>query len=157
MEYGPPETFGRVTFCDDIRNEVDGKVTLVGCYGADMVFPYPFPVLLPKLGLAVQFAEKTDAKSEALKLEIFFPGDPDDTPSIAVDVPPIEVVTPPEVLAQRDDDTRKMGSINLILSPVNILSEGQIRVRIAKGDSKYRIGKIRVSTAAAKLQTEAKE
>lgn len=156
MEYGPSETFGRVTFCDDIRNEVDGKTTLVGCYGADMVFPTPFPVLLPKLGLAVQFAEKADSKSGPLKLEIFFPGDPENTPSISADLPPIEIVPTSDELAQRDDDSRKMILFNLVMSPANILSEGQIRVRIVRGDDIFRIGRIRVSTSGSNLKSEIK-
>lgn len=35
-------------FCDDARHEVNGKVTLVGCYGPDMLIG-SFPAVLPKL------------------------------------------------------------------------------------------------------------
>lgn len=35
-------------FCDDARHEVNGKVTLVGCYGPDMLVN-AFPAVLPKL------------------------------------------------------------------------------------------------------------
>lgn len=35
-------------FCDDVRQEVGNKLTLVGCYGADLQVP-SFPTVLPKL------------------------------------------------------------------------------------------------------------
>lgn len=146
MEYGPPDIFGRVVFCDDIRTEIDGKITLVGCYSADMVFPAPFPALLAKLGLYIQFFEKPDEVSEKLKLEIFFPGDSKDTPSMVSEIPQIEVLLPKEVSATRDADTRKVTSFNFVLSPVNITQEGYIRVQLSKGEDVYRIGRIKVSS-----------
>jgi hypothetical protein len=37
-----------VIFCDDVRQEINGKLTLVGCYGAEMLVT-EFPLMLPKL------------------------------------------------------------------------------------------------------------
>jgi hypothetical protein len=40
-------------YCDDIRNEVGNKLTLVGCYGTDLLLN-AFPIVLPKLALYVR-------------------------------------------------------------------------------------------------------
>lgn len=40
-------------FCDDIRHEVNGKVTLVGCYEGDLQVP-EFPALLPRICAVVR-------------------------------------------------------------------------------------------------------
>jgi hypothetical protein len=36
------------TYCDDIRQEVGGKLSLIGCYSGEMLFPH-FPATLPKI------------------------------------------------------------------------------------------------------------
>ncbi|MGH8243004.1 MAG: DUF6941 family protein [Steroidobacteraceae bacterium] len=35
-------------FCDDVRQEIGNKFSLMGCYGADLYVP-AFPITLPKL------------------------------------------------------------------------------------------------------------
>ena len=144
MEFGPPEIFGRVTFCDDIRMEIDGKLTLVGCYGADLVIQTPFPILIAKLGIVVHFYEKPTEDRLPLKLEIFFPGDSENIPSIVSETQLSDISFPEESINLRDEDTRRVAQMHIILSPVNILSEGYIRVRLTKGANTYRIGRIRV-------------
>jgi hypothetical protein len=42
------ERFLFAQFCDDVRQEVGNKLTLVGCYSADLLVP-TFPTVLPKL------------------------------------------------------------------------------------------------------------
>ena len=39
--------YGITVFCDDIRYEVNGKTTLVGCYSSEMNFNGPSPGVLP--------------------------------------------------------------------------------------------------------------
>ena len=48
------ELLGITIFCDDIRFEHNGKITLVGCYGPEMLISDPLPVVLPRLGMLVQ-------------------------------------------------------------------------------------------------------
>jgi hypothetical protein len=35
-------------FCDDVRQEIGNKFSLMGCYGSDLYVP-AFPITLPKL------------------------------------------------------------------------------------------------------------
>ena len=47
------DAFGLTIFCDDIRSEIDGKISLIGCYTGRMMIGGEFPVILPKLGLSI--------------------------------------------------------------------------------------------------------
>jgi hypothetical protein len=40
-------------YCDDVRAEVGNKLTLVGCYGTDLLLN-TFPIVLPKLAVYVR-------------------------------------------------------------------------------------------------------
>jgi hypothetical protein len=42
------ERFATTLFCDDVRQEVGNKVSLMGCYGHEL-FVEKFPIALPKL------------------------------------------------------------------------------------------------------------
>ena len=56
--------FGYTIFCDDVRNEINGKVTLVGVYAGDVIVLGTLPVTLPKLGLSVNYHEKLGESEE---------------------------------------------------------------------------------------------
>jgi hypothetical protein len=47
------ERFASSQFCDDIRQEVGGKFSLIGCYGTSIQID-PLPSVLPKLCVAVK-------------------------------------------------------------------------------------------------------
>ncbi|MCR9112383.1 MAG: hypothetical protein NXH84_03865 [Rhodobacteraceae bacterium] len=61
------EAYGITVFCDDIRHEIAGKMTLVGCYLAEMNFNEPAPGLLPtfaalvniRIPIALEFSKIT--------------------------------------------------------------------------------------------------
>jgi hypothetical protein len=58
-------------YCDDIRNEVGGKYSLMGVYQSEMVFPQ-FPALAPKFcaRITLRFAVD-DRPRESLKIQLF--------------------------------------------------------------------------------------
>lgn len=41
--------YGHVVFCDDVRQEIDGKLTLVGVYNGNLTVFGGFPAVLPRL------------------------------------------------------------------------------------------------------------
>jgi hypothetical protein len=59
---------GFAQFCDDIRHEQGGKVTLVGLYQNDLVVE-KFPALLPKFGISVTFSTKPKTVDFPLTIE----------------------------------------------------------------------------------------
>src|SRR5260221_12989855 len=92
------EPTGFTIFCDDIREEVNGKVSLIGCYGADLrILGNQFPILLPKLGFHITVRVPSDGPNLPLKIMIYFPGQPDDQPVLTADsTNPAEFITAEE-------------------------------------------------------------
>lgn len=133
------EISGAVLFCDDVRREIGGKMSLIGCYGVDMHLvseePHPFPLLLPKLGILVVALLPAD-KPPPIKLLISFPvAGEGDARSSSVDLaePKYSI-----------DDGRLLLRHSHIISPVPIEAEGYIRVQLLYGDQSIRLGALKI-------------
>lgn len=57
-------------FSDDIRQEVGGKVTLVGIYGDQMLVP-ELPCMVPKLCLTVKAITTADDRFKSLRVVVY--------------------------------------------------------------------------------------
>jgi hypothetical protein len=58
-------------YCDDIRNEVGGKLSLMGVYHNEMLFP-TFPAVAPKLGVRIVLKFPfANMPKESLSIELF--------------------------------------------------------------------------------------
>lgn len=56
-------------FCDDVRQEIGNKFSLMGCYGTDLFVP-KFPFTLPKLCVFVNVRTPVDAPFRTLILRV---------------------------------------------------------------------------------------
>jgi hypothetical protein len=149
------DPFGVAIFCDDIREEVGGKISLIGCYGVDMQFQgVSFPVVLPKFGIFVTARLPIDRATPPIRFLVYFPGDSEDAPSMAFDVPlPEEIQKMPGSIPPRSEplappDTKRMHGVrqHFVLSPAIINTEGFIRVRMIYGDQRFPLGALKVHT-----------
>ena len=61
--------FLSTTFCDDVRQEVGGKQSLIGVYNGVMYVPQ-FPVTLPKLWMLATYSTPYDEPPKSLKIRI---------------------------------------------------------------------------------------
>lgn len=61
---------GLTIFCDDIRQEVGGKYSLVGCYGGELVVVSDGKAILPKLCASINIRIPTDYEFQEITLEI---------------------------------------------------------------------------------------
>lgn len=144
-----PDWFGNTIFCDDIRQEFDGKVTFVGTYSGVMIVHVPFPLLLPKFGFGISFSQKKSLFVPNLTLRIFLPGDADDAPSIQTDTSEVSAGAAAQQAAMNSPlpspDQKFIGlRANLIFSPLTITQPGWIKVRIVRGDDMIRLGSLAV-------------
>lgn len=57
-------------FCDDIRYELGGKITLVGTFAGIIVVP-SFPVLIPRLSVCVSVAMPIGNPPKSLAIKVF--------------------------------------------------------------------------------------
>ena len=143
-----PDAFGTTLFCDDIRFEMDGKISLIGSYGGDMVVRGAFPVVLPKFAASVLFVQRTDVFSKALEVKIFLPGDAGDKPSVASNIAEVDLPMP---TPDADGDFVTIRA-NMIVSPVAINQPGYIKVRVTRDGVDYAAGSLRVIAAPKTLE-----
>jgi hypothetical protein len=145
---------GYTIFCDDIRHEIGGKLTLVGVYRAEMLVRANLPVRLPKLGMMILFETPPDQPISSLELTIHLPGDPDDAPSFSGTVDQIKTPAFPD--DSQEVDHWFVVASDLLLSPLAIKQEGYIRVRAKVEGETFRIGALRIRRAsgAASPETE---
>ncbi len=115
-------------FCDDIRQEIAGKMSLIGVYGPQLFVP-EFPALLPKLCVFVTTSTPYTKPFEKLEVHVF----KDDqklataTPALPKALPPI-----PEWVQRREpEQSTPMLTVNSIFmfSPFELAEPCVLRVR----------------------------
>ena len=61
-------------FCDDIRQEVGGKTSLIGIYHGDMIFPFAKPIdnpiLYPKFAAFISVISDPNDNPDFIKLKV---------------------------------------------------------------------------------------
>lgn len=103
-----------VVFCDDIRQEVGGKVTLVGVYATDIIVTR-IPFVLPKFCVRAKLDFPSKAKHSA-QMELILP-DQRKLGPVTINVP------------KRDIPAQGMIA-QLVFSPLEISDQGLLTVRI---------------------------
>jgi hypothetical protein len=161
MEILPaPNVFGNAIFCDDIRMEIGGKLTFVGCYINDMYVHSSFPVVLPKFCIAVNYWQRRSNLILPVVFWVFLPGDSEEKASLEFGT--TEHVTEELVEQQRimaiESGVEKPEfatfSTQIALANFTILQPGYIKVRVRRKDQLVRIGILRVqSTPNQPLET----
>ena len=139
-----PEISGYTIFCDDLRFETDGKITLVGSYYGVMVIRGGFPATLPKFAISAAFVQSKMDWEKKLRLKMFLPGDPADEPSIVVEVDPT-----PEIAGSESVRPNIAVRANIIFAPLIINSPGLIKVRMERRGQLHPIGTLEVVDADA--------
>jgi hypothetical protein len=142
---GEPERFGFSLFCDDVRHEVGGKLSLMGLYQSDMVFQHgtAFPLLLPRFAIVIKYFEIHGKFNDTLSVEIYLPGDIEDKPSIVRPLERTNIVDTISKFPAPPDSDRLFGVTSPIIFTGLVIKEpGHIMVRIAMAENKMRIGSL---------------
>jgi len=139
------DAWGMSLFADDLRLEVSGKVSIIGMYRGEMIFPNDPPFGLLKLVVLVSYAHLIAALTHDLILRIYFPG---------IEAPVVEhtflkselekmvVVRTP--LDEPDSERVVTLQAPFTFSPVEFPHEGDIKVRMFHNESVTRLGRMRV-------------
>jgi len=127
-------------FCEDFRIENNGKHIFIGAYAGAMTVHTAFPVVLPKFVFAVFYYEVTGAFSDDIKVLIFLPGDPDETPSIQVQISKDQRTQVPLDSSLSPEDQRLSVFAPIIAAPLVLRQTGQIKVRALCGDTTTKLG-----------------
>jgi hypothetical protein len=132
-------SYGITTFCDDIRMEVDGKITLVGCYGNEISILGIAPAFLPIFCAFVNFRGPTslDFKEISIVISGEFGGQVTELGRVSV--------------PRKDDGKNEISdakslalAIPFKFSPLVIPGEGFVRSRAYVDDIEVKLGSIEI-------------
>ncbi len=134
----PPTPFGHTIFCDDIRQEVGGKISFMGTYRSYIYFP-SFPMDIPKFCLFVTYHEAAEGDIPPLELQVYFPDDEEGMPSFIQPhgFPALSGTPPPALVGLTPLRTM---IIPVVFAPFHVEHAGPIRVRMKRGDDLVRLG-----------------
>jgi hypothetical protein len=141
------EAHGITTFCDDIRFEYQNKLSLIGCYGTDLLLHEKPPTSLPKLCalVSVRMPPSTLPKGRLL---VFTPGQSD--PYFVHDLPADEGEFRYDRELRKEmeaDGVVPLRGFNLPLrfAPLFVQTTGFIKVRlIYDGRFEFKIGTLNI-------------
>jgi hypothetical protein len=121
MTSAPIQPYLHAIFCDDVRQEVSGKMLYVGVYGSELYAP-SFPLVMPKLAVLAHFANAPRDATGAHPLTV-------QTISLRLD---------DEVLLELDpgrmDGAQAApagGDFLMVLAPFQVSRPGRLQVRLA--------------------------
>jgi hypothetical protein len=146
-----PDIYGYTIFCDDVRQEIGGKISFIGVYSGTLYVHGEFPFTLPKFAFGISLMQRREIFEANIEVQIFFPGDTEESPSIRVQgFEPVEgavaAQTAAEVVGLPTSDERTIAMhMNLVATPLIIKERGIMKVRAAlrRGDV-VRLGSIRI-------------
>lgn len=147
---------GHTIFCDDIREEIGGKVTLVGVYALYMYLA-EIPCVIPKICLSIEYREEI-FNADPILFKVIFE-EIDDSVKIAPEAPrkkmgsenvlvemPMQI--PPDAVRPKPKDfMMRQSRLNLHISPFAIQSRGLLKVRAYRRDEEIRLGALIVDRA----------
>lgn len=139
---------GYSIFCDDIRNEVGGKLSFIGCYNSVMFTSPDMPFVLPKFCIHTHVVSPAEYPLSSVLLRCYVPGIDEPIIEEPIDTPPIaeqkKLVS--ELESGNTAPRYIVASASLILSPFEVLGAGLISVRAVIGDmaEELSLGSLRV-------------
>lgn len=128
-------------FCDDIRAEVGNKLSLMGIYGTDILFPMAPPIMFPKFGIVVWIISDIGDIPSKFSIRILGPPDRSEIAKVEAEGEPLFTNTP------KPDEFSKHATIRMIIPIANITFQeaGVIEVMVeVEGEEPLRAGRLGV-------------
>ncbi|MBI3439005.1 MAG: hypothetical protein HY054_10255 [Proteobacteria bacterium] len=132
------EPWGYTLFCDDVREEITGKYSLIGVYRQDLIIQGTLPAKLSKLCLVVNYVQPANAPKLPLTLKVFLPGV--ETP-ISIDVDLSQI--PDQAIEDPENQQIKFQAV-MALADLLLQEAGTIKVRVYRNDVEIKCGGIKV-------------
>jgi hypothetical protein len=152
IEEETPDVFGYTVFCDDIRQEANGKLIFIGVYQGTMLINADFPQTLSKLSLSLHVIMKTELAKPPIKLRIFVPGD-EESSSVEAELGETEEGGLQRAAAENskalgipvEDHIHTVFFANMSFENFVIKEPGRIRVRVDIDGKRYKLGSLNVA------------
>jgi hypothetical protein len=146
------ERFGYSIFCDDIRKEVGGKLSFIGCYNAIMFVTGRFPLTLPKFCIHMHILSTATRPFRSIVARCYVPNEQEPILEDTIHTP--ETADQVALLANMERNVNEpryiAASASLILAPLHIQAPGLIRARavIDGATEEMKLGSLRIEAAA---------
>lgn len=141
--------YGYSIFCDDIRNEVGGKLSFMGCYSSVMFVSRSFPFILPKFCIHSFVVTSAEHPFQSVFIRCYVPERPDPIIDERIETPnvPVQRMMVSELEPGVRAPRQIVASASLVLSPFDLMGPGLIRVRaVVDGASEeLSLGSLRVA------------
>jgi hypothetical protein len=151
-----PDIYGYTVFCDDIRQESDGKFIFIGVYSGAMIVHVPFPVKLATFAMSTTILQRKEGFVPRIGLRVFLPGDAEDVASIQIEAGEtvdgailaatsamIDTLHPDTQIPNEERYVSMLANSKFV--QLEIKQPGVIKVRGVIGDNMVRFGIMRVS------------
>lgn len=140
--------FAYSIFCDDIRNEINGKISLMGIFGNLMYLP-EFPAVLPKLCAVLTVSISKDRPLQSVS----FRGIMDENVifEMALDAGQIEQMRQ-QGAGLIDDPKGFEAKAMIVLSPLHLAAPTKIKVSIVADGEEIECAGLQISKAPEGLQ-----
>ena len=139
--------FVSTQFCDDVRQEVGNKISLMGCYGQSMLIS-TFPVLLPKLCAQIKAYTPLERPFAQIVLRLLR----GDQALVEMRVPP-ETLAIPSTMPIPPEARWHMIVGVLAMSPFHVEEPCTLRVEVDTEEGTLSGGTFRIEQAPA-VQTQ---
>jgi hypothetical protein len=142
-----PSVYGYTIFCDDIRQEISGKLFLIGVYSSTMFIHGAFPATLPHFGALISYSERRDRYNGPVSIQVFLPGDSAERPSVEA---PIDIeearntASPAGAVSNSAEADYVSVNTNILLHPLILKEPGFIRVKAKRADKDVLLGSLAV-------------
>lgn len=140
---------GYTLFCEDVRHEVDGKITMVGVLGAEIVLQADLPSTLPQLSVWVIFCEALNDSFDSLTIELALPGRSYEDAIIRAEFPSEQAQREPILDDVDADELRAVMNFQFKLGPIVIDQPGRIRVRAIRNGLAIPLGSMLIRSNAS--------
>lgn len=145
MRHYPAFPGGYAIFADDIRQEVSGKITIVGTYFTELIATGEPPFILPQLCVMVAFRDDPASLPKDLVLRILHQGSDKEEvmweQHVSLPKPSADDL---ETIVPNDPHFRRMVELLTFARfvPFGFREESRISVRAYIGDDEVRIGSL---------------
>lgn len=141
------KSFGYCLFCEDVRQEVNNKLTFVGVFfGLDLTVLGVLPAHIGKFCIQAIFKQRLSEGVSDVTFEIYLPGDDDDKPSASQTASAQQMMFGLEAPTDIDDPFFQIG-MTIVINPLEIKQEGKIIVVAIKEGKRFRLGQLKVRSA----------
>ncbi len=126
-------------FCDDVREEAGGKISLMGIYGEEMIIAAPFPCQVPKFCINIHMISPVEDPPQSLNISVTYP------PGTTIFQSGVSEGLPQEVAVP--GATKRNFLARVVITPMIFSEPGDLEVFVETEREIARAGRLKIRAA----------